>query len=69
MESIKMTPHKMEENPIQILDTMKMLSWNVRGCHNQNFMDNISNLLKNHKPDVGVLLETKIDKDQGDQLY
>ncbi|KAI8026101.1 hypothetical protein LOK49_LG02G00496 [Camellia lanceoleosa] len=53
-----------EQSPIPNLphmSLMDMLFWNCRGAGNNKFKGNIKELIKIHKPDILVLMETKVE--------
>ncbi|KAL7245395.1 hypothetical protein ACSBR2_000677 [Camellia fascicularis] len=53
-----------EQSPIPNLPhmyLMDMLFWNCRGAGNNKFKRNIKELIKIHKPDILVLMETKVE--------
>ncbi|KAL0010193.1 hypothetical protein SO802_005301 [Lithocarpus litseifolius] len=45
---------------------MKILGWNWRGAGNTNFYRNFYNIIRNHRPSIAVILETRISGDRAD---
>lgn len=43
-----------------LMDSFKILIWNCRGAGNNRFKQHFSELMRQHKPDVVALLETKV---------
>ncbi|KAI7983920.1 hypothetical protein LOK49_LG15G02171 [Camellia lanceoleosa] len=42
------------------MDSMKILIWNCHGARNNTFKRNLRELLRTHKPEILVLMETKV---------
>ncbi|KAI8013982.1 hypothetical protein LOK49_LG05G02478 [Camellia lanceoleosa] len=42
------------------MDLLKLLFWNCRGAGNKNFKRNITEILRTHKPEILILMETKV---------
>ncbi|KAI8014297.1 hypothetical protein LOK49_LG05G01952 [Camellia lanceoleosa] len=42
------------------MDLLKLLSWNCRGADNNNFKRNFVEIIRAHKPEIIILMETKV---------
>ncbi|KAL7209332.1 hypothetical protein ACSBR1_030960 [Camellia fascicularis] len=42
------------------MDLLRLLFWNCWGASNNNFKHNLTEIIKTHKPEILVLLETKV---------
>ncbi|XP_028105291.1 uncharacterized protein LOC114304330 [Camellia sinensis] len=42
------------------MDLLKLLFWNCRGAGNKNFKRHLTEILRTHKPEILILMETKV---------
>lgn len=47
---------------------MKVITWNIRGMNNIHKLDIVRNFVREHKPDILVLQETKMEKEKVEKL-
>ncbi|KAI7996413.1 hypothetical protein LOK49_LG10G01686 [Camellia lanceoleosa] len=50
------------DSPLQFpsMDLLKLLFWNCRGAGNNNFKRNFVEIIRTHKPEIIILMETKV---------
>ncbi|KAI8023817.1 hypothetical protein LOK49_LG03G00556 [Camellia lanceoleosa] len=42
------------------MDLLRILFWNCRGADNNNFKRNLTEIVRAHKPEILILMETKV---------
>ena len=47
---------------------MKIVSWNIRGLNNPHKQDMVRNMIRDNKPDIVLLQETKVPKEKVESL-
>lgn len=47
---------------------MKFISWNIKGLNNPHKQDIIKNMIRDNKPDIVLIQETKMLKDKVEGL-
>ena len=47
---------------------MKILIWNCRGVGNPYFRQNFSNLNRSHRPDIAIIMETRISGQRAEDI-
>ncbi|KAL7237498.1 hypothetical protein ACSBR2_003739 [Camellia fascicularis] len=55
--------------PYPSMDLLRLLFWNCRGVGNKKFKRNIVEIIKTHKPEILVLMETKVAYSQMSNFF
>lgn len=58
----------MNKLPPSKLESMKILFWNVRGAGSDGFVRSMRDLIKQHRPTVVSIMETRINNSRAEEV-